>query len=157
MVNTLHKSLNFSFKIPVGKAFKLLEVTSSNNSSKHFKNYKKFKAMTQIKQAKTKNLSEVGESIGLAEGKKLVDAFKQANPDATLGYYIGRNILDQIMAQPGCVGINFRKCLTETNQEHLVYTAVDAEGKDILEYSVVTKTGDVVKEKGIVADRTIWF
>jgi len=113
--------------------------------------------MTQNTQTQTKNLAEVGENIGLQEGKKLVKAFKEANPDATSGYYIGRNIIDQILAQPGCVGINFRKCLTETNQEHLVYTAVDAEGKDILEYSVVTKTGDVVKENGIVADRTIWW
>lgn len=110
--------------------------------------------MTQITQTKT--LAEVGEHIGLSEGKQLVKAFKQANPDATSGYYIGRNIIDQILAQPGCVGINFRKCLTETNQEHLVYTAVDADGKDILEYSVVTNTGDLVKQEGIVADR-IWI
>jgi hypothetical protein len=112
--------------------------------------------MTQSTQTQTKNLAEVGENIGLAEGKKLVVAFREANPDATTGYYIGRNILDQILAQPGCVGINFRKCLTGANQEHLVYTAVDAEGKDILEYSVVTETGDLVKQDAIVADRTIW-
>lgn len=104
----------------------------------------------------TKNLAEVGEDIGLTEGKQLVKAFKAANPDATQGYYIGRNILDQILAQPGCVGINFRKCLTNLNEEHLVYTGVDAQGKDILEYSVVTNTGDVVKQNGIVADK-IWI
>lgn len=112
--------------------------------------------MTQIKQTQTKLLAEVGENIGLSEGKKLVNSFKQANPDATSGYYIGRNIIDQILAQPGCVGINFRKCLTELNQEHLVYTAVDATGKDILEYTVVTNTGDLVKQEAIVADR-IWI
>ena len=104
----------------------------------------------------TKNLAEVGEDIGLTEGKQLVKAFRTANPDAIQGYYIGRNIIDQILAQPGCVGINFRKCLTNLNEEHLVYTGVDAQGKDILEYSVVTKTGDVVKQNGIVADK-IWI
>lgn len=109
----------------------------------------------------TKSLAEVGEDIGLEEGIKLVTAFKEANPDATPGYYIGRNILDQILNQPGCVGINFKKCLSENNEEHLVYTGVDADGKDILTYSVVTTTGDIVKENGIVADRiiidwTIW-
>lgn len=101
----------------------------------------------------TRNLAEVGEDIGFAEGKQLVNAFKEANPDATQAYYIGRNILDQILAQPGCVGINFRKCLTNLNEEHLVYTGVDATGKDILEFSVVTKTGNVEKQNGIVADR----
>ncbi|HUS01721.1 MAG TPA: hypothetical protein VMY77_08340 [Chitinophagaceae bacterium] len=111
--------------------------------------------MTQHELVEIKNLAEVGEDIGLAEGKQLVKAFVEANPGATKGYYIGRNIIEQILSQPGCVGINFRKCLTETNEEHLVYTGVDTDGKDILEYSVVTNTGDVVKQNGIVADR-VW-
>ena len=113
--------------------------------------------MVQNTLLETKNLAEVGENIGLTEGIQLVKAFKEANPTATQGYYIGRNILEQIMSQPGCVGINFRKCLTNMNEEHLVYTAVDAEGKDILEFSVVTPTGDIVKQDGIVADRTIFW
>jgi hypothetical protein len=103
----------------------------------------------------TKKTATVGENIGLAEGKQLVENFREANPNATPGYYIGRNIIDQILNQPGCVGINFRKCLSDMNEEHLVYTGVDAEGKDILSYSVVTNTGDIVKEDGIVADRII--
>ena len=113
--------------------------------------------MTQNSLLETMSLSEVGENIGLTEGIQLVKAFKEANPDATAGYYIGRNILEQIMAQPGCVGINFRKCLTNMNEEHLVYTAVDADGKDILKFSVVTNTGDIVKKDAIVADRTMWW
>ena len=113
--------------------------------------------MNQNTLVETANLTEVGENIGLAAGIELVNAFKAANPTATSGYYVGRNILEQIMAQPGCVGINFRKCLTNLNEEHLVYTAVDADGKDILNYSVVTNTGDIVKQDAIVADKTIWW
>lgn len=113
--------------------------------------------MTQSALLETKNLTEVGEDIGLTEGIQMVNAFTEANPTATPGYYIGRNILEQIMAQPGCVGINFRKCLTIMNEEHLVYTGVDADGKDILKYSVVTNTGDFVSKDGIVADRIIWW
>ncbi len=110
--------------------------------------------MTKHELLETKTLAEVGEDIGLTEGIQLVKAFSQANPEATKGYYIGRNIIDQILAQPDCVGINFRKCLTNLNEEHLVYTGVDADGKDIVGYSVVTVTGDVVKQNAIVADRT---
>lgn len=113
--------------------------------------------MNQNALVETKSLAEVGENIGLSEGIALVNAFKNANPTATQGYYIGRNIIEQILAQPGCVGINFRKCLTNENQEHLVYTAVDADGKDILEYSVVNTTGDIVKQDAIVADKTLWW
>jgi len=113
--------------------------------------------MTQKTLVETKTLAEVGENIGLKEGRELVNAFRAANPEATKGYYIGRNILEQILAQPGCVGINFRKCLTNMNEEHLVYTGVNAEGKDILEFSVVTNTGDIAKQEAIVADRTIYW
>ena len=102
----------------------------------------------------TRNLAEVGEDIGLNEGIQLVNAFREANPDATPGYYIGRNILDQVLSQPGCVGIRFRKCLTN-NEEHLVYTGVDADGKDILSFSVVNNNGDLEQYNGIVADRVI--
>ena len=38
-----------------------------------------------------------------------------------------------------------------------MYTGVDAEGKDILEFSDVTKTGDIVKQDAIVAYKTIWW
>lgn len=113
--------------------------------------------MTQNALLETKNLAEVGEDIGLTEGIELIKAFRAANPTATPGYYIGRNILEQILAQPGCAGINFRKCLTNQNEEHLVYTGVDADGKDIIEYSVVNPAGDLQKEEGIVADRTIYL
>jgi len=110
--------------------------------------------MTQVT-IDTKKTASIGENIGLAEGIELVQNFRQANPNATPGYYIGRNIIDQILNQPGCIGINFRKCLSENNEEHLVYTGVDAEGKDILEFSVVTNTGDLVKNEGIVADKIV--
>ena len=112
--------------------------------------------MTQHELLETKTLAEVGEDIGLAEGIKLVNAFAAANPEATKGYYIGRNVIDQILSQPGCVGINFRKCLTNLNEEHLVYTGVDADGKDILNFSVVTINGDIVNQNAIVADK-VWI
>ena len=113
--------------------------------------------MTQNSLLETMSLAAVGENIGLAEGTQLVKAFQEANPDATSGYYIGRKILEQIMAQPGCVGINFRKCLTNLNEEHLVYTGVGADGKDILQFTVVTNTGDIEKQDAIVADKTMWW
>ena len=80
--------------------------------------------MTQNELLTTKTLADVGEDVGLAEGVKMIQAFQVSNPDATQGYYIGRKIIEQVLAQPGCVGINFRKCLTELNEEHLVYTVL---------------------------------
>ncbi len=112
--------------------------------------------MEQTTLLQTSNLTEVGEDIGLSEGRKMVSDFKKANPDATQGYYIGRNIIEQILEQPDCVGINFRKCLTENNEEQLVYTGVNSKGRDIIEYPIVTSTGDIIKKDGVVAD-IVWI
>jgi len=111
--------------------------------------------MTQNGLVNTKTLQEVGEDVGLEAGVKMIQAFQAANPEATQGYYIGRNVIEQILAQPGCVGINFRKCLTELNEEHLVYTGVDTDGKDIIQYSVVNASGKIVKQNAMVADK-VW-
>lgn len=100
--------------------------------------------------------ADVGQDIGQEEGYKMVSAYREANPEAVPGYFIGRNILEKVLNQPGCIGISFRKALNEAGEEHLVYTGVDAEGKDILTYSVVTPVGDIEQHNGIVGDRIIW-
>lgn len=100
--------------------------------------------------------ADVGEDIGREEGYKMVSAYREANPEAVPGHFIGRDILEQILNQPGCVGISFRKGLNEAGEEHLVYTGVGADGKDILTYSVVTPVGDIEFQNAIVADKSIW-
>lgn len=111
--------------------------------------------MKQIALLETQKTADVGADIGLEKGLGMVNDFKTAHPEATPGYYIGRTILEKIMSQPGCVGINFRKGLNEMGEEHLVYTGVDADGKDIFTYSVVETTGDITTKEGIVADKII--
>ncbi|MCO6496702.1 MAG: hypothetical protein J5I50_03455 [Chitinophagaceae bacterium] len=108
------------------------------------------KALLEKKNAK------VGADIGHEEGHKMVTAFREAYPDAVPGHFIGRNILVEILNQPGCVGITFRKGLNDAGEEHLVYTGIDASGNDILTYTVVTHQGELESKEGIVADKTVW-
>ena len=98
----------------------------------------------------------VGEDVGLEEGCKMVNAYREANPKEIPGHFIGKDILMRILAQPDCVGITFRKGLNEAGEEHLVYTGIGKDGKDILTYSVVTTIGDIEVREAIVGDRTIW-
>lgn len=102
----------------------------------------------------TKSLAEVGEDIGISEGTEMIASFRIANPQATTGYFIGSEILKQILLQPGCVGINFRKGLNASNEEHLVYTGVDVDGRDILNILAVEHNGQLVQKNGIVANRS---
>ena len=55
----------------------------------------------------SKCTANVGEEIGLEMGARFISAYRNANPTDALAYYVGRNILEQVMAQPGCVGIHF--------------------------------------------------
>jgi len=104
-------------------------------------------------QLKTKPVAEIGEEIGLELGNQMVKAFAVANPNEVQSYTIGRNIIDQILAQPGCVGIKFYNAINEKGEKTLVYLGIDRNGRTILEFSMVNSLGALQIEKGIVADR----
>jgi hypothetical protein len=98
-------------------------------------------------------IEAIGEEIGLELGTQMVKSYQQANPSDVHSYLIGRNIIEQILAQPGCVGIQFYNAYNEIGEKTLVYVGVDEFGKSILEYKVVNSAGQLNLEKGIVADR----
>ena len=101
----------------------------------------------------TKNVAAFGEEIGLELGTQMVKAYQVANPTELRSYVIGRNVIDQILAQPGCVGIKFFNAYNENGEKTLVYLGIDARGKAILQYTCVNQHGILENEKGIVADR----
>ena len=95
----------------------------------------------------------VGEEIGQQLGAQMISAYRKQNPEDVVSYFIGRNILDQILAQPGCVGLKFYNAYNEVGQKTLVYVGVNREGADMLTISTVGVDGAFNSEKGIVADR----
>lgn len=101
-----------------------------------------------------KDLKTVGEEIGKELGAKMIMDYATANPTDTKNYYVGRQIIDQILAQPGCVGMRFYNAYNEKGEKTLVYVGVDETGKDIIKYSVVNSAGTIVSDDGIVADRS---
>lgn len=104
-------------------------------------------------QTLVKQVSSIGEEIGLELGNEMVLNFQENNQDANQFYVIGRNIIDQILAQPGCAGIKFYNAYNEMGEQTMVYVGLDKEGKTILEYSSVNQAGALETYKGIVADR----
>lgn len=95
----------------------------------------------------------VGEEIGQQLGAQMISAYRKQNPEDVVSYFIGRNILDQILAQPGCVGLKFYNAYNEVGQKTLVYVGVNREGADMLTISTVGVDGAFNSEKGVVADR----
>jgi hypothetical protein len=100
-----------------------------------------------------KNLAQVGEEVGLELGTQMVTNYRQANPTDVQWYMIGREIMEKILAQPGCVGMKFYNAYNEAGEKTLVYVGINQDGKAIVDYSIVTAEGQLSSEKGIVADR----
>ncbi|ULQ56671.1 hypothetical protein KJS94_00480 [Flavihumibacter rivuli] len=102
----------------------------------------------------TQNLAAVGEEIGAELGAKMVKDFQDQNPIETKAYFIGRNIIEQILNQPGCVGIRFYNALNEAGQKTLVYVGIDSNENIISEYKVINDQGQLETVNAIVADRS---
>lgn len=109
--------------------------------------------MNKVEQVVAKPLAQVGEDIGLAEGAAMVQAYREANPQDTISHIVGRNIIEQILAQPGCEGINIASAAKENGERTLVFIGVDADGQAITSYPVINVGGQLEQKDAIVADR----
>lgn len=96
----------------------------------------------------------VGEHIGAESGAKMVKTYFDAHPDQAYGHLIGREIIEKIMAQPGCAGLSIYPGYNEAGVRQLVFSGVDADGDQILQYTVIGDSG-LESREGIVADRII--
>jgi len=102
----------------------------------------------------TLNYANIGEPISHELGAKMVKDFQDAYPDfPSKCYNIGRNIIEQILSQPGCVGLRFYNAIDETGKKTLVYVGVDKNGNAILEYSAVDETGKLERVEALIGDR----
>ena len=100
-----------------------------------------------------KECATIGEEISHELGNEFMSSFRKAYPTELAGYTVGRNIIDAILAQPGCVGLRFYNALNEAGEKTMVYVGIDAEGKDILKRTVVMEHGGLSDLDGIMADR----
>src|SRR5690348_7102268 len=111
--------------------------------------------MMQTELLTKRNIATIGEEITHELGAELVTNYRKAHPNDVQGYIIGKEILNQILAQPGCAGIQFYNAINELGQKTLVYVGLDQNGKQLINYTVVTTDAQIQTEKGIVADRSI--
>ena len=100
-----------------------------------------------------KKVASIGEEIGLELGTQFIKDYQAANPTDIQYYVIGRNIIDEILSQPGCVGLRFYNAYNEIGEKTLVYVGLNKDGKAIVEYTCINNEGVLESQKGIVADR----
>ena len=109
--------------------------------------------MSQKELLTKKDYAAIGEAISHELAADFVKAYETTYPTEVRGYVLGRNIIDRILAQPGCVGMSFSYGLNEAGEKTLVYVGVDAQGHDIAKTTVVMSSGSLVEADGVIADR----
>ena len=95
--------------------------------------------------------TQVGENIGYEKGAKMIKANYDQNPDDVVAHFMGRDIIEGILAQPGVNGIRMFYAQNELGLRQLILVGADATGKNILEYKTEGVDGELVKKTGIVA------
>ena len=102
------------------------------------------------------NFANVGEAISHELAAKMVKDFHDANLEGvSKSFIIGKNIIDQILAQPGCVALNIFNGIDEDGRNTLVYAGIDKNGHTILDYPGVNEKGQLGRVEALIGDRTI--
>lgn len=100
---------------------------------------------------------ETGEDIGYEKGAKMVkNYFDQNNDNEILSSFIGRNIIEDILAQPGVVGITMLSGLNELGQPKPVLVGVDSEGDYVLNVTTIGNKGEIVRQRGVITSGIIY-
>ena len=100
------------------------------------------------------NYEAIGEPINHELAAKMVKDYEDAYPGQELFYCVGKNIINQILSQPGCVAMRFHNAIDENGNHTLVYAGVDKKGATIMEITAVNKDGQIAKVDALIGDRT---
>ena len=108
------------------------------------------------------NYANVGEAIDHELGAKMVKDYQDAHPtEMAQCFTVGKNVIEQILAQPGCVALRYYNAIDETGKQTLVYAGVDEKGNTILEYPAIDGSGKLGKVEALIGDKSMpsynWF
>ena len=95
--------------------------------------------------------AEIGDNIGYDKAAKMVKNYCDQQKENVTAHFMGRNIIEAILAQPGVVGIAMFNGINELGLQKPMLVGVDANGNNVLNVTTVADNGDIIKQKGIVA------
>jgi len=94
-----------------------------------------------------------GEDIGFELGVKLVKDYYDVTGVGT-AQFVGKNIIEKILSQPDCIGINIYNALNERSEKTYVLVGLNKENNPILKITAVNFEGQINHIDAIVADRS---
>jgi hypothetical protein len=72
-----------------------------------------------------------GGPILLATAATWTQKFRTDNPTAIKAHFFGSNIINDILAQPDCVGIRMYNAIDDSNAATIILVGVDSNAQDI--------------------------
>lgn len=72
-----------------------------------------------------------GGQISLLTGSIMTAEYRSQNPDETLGHFYGKEILNELLDQSGCMGIRIYYGIDEDGNKELVLAGADASENDM--------------------------
>ncbi|HEX8356987.1 MAG TPA: hypothetical protein VF610_06240 [Segetibacter sp.] len=94
--------------------------------------------------------SQVGENIGYEKGAKMVKNYHDQNNDQVSSHFIGRDMIEAILDQPGVVGITMLAGVDKFGAPQPVLVGVNADGDYVLNITSVDESGEISRKKGLV-------
>ena len=94
---------------------------------------------------------KTGENIGYEKGSKLVKNHYDQNQDDAIAHFMGREMIEAILAQPDVAGIRMFNGTNEMGLTQPILVGVDSNGDNIITFSTIADNGEIIKNKGIVA------
>ena len=75
-----------------------------------------------------------GAIITLAEGSEMTANYRETiSTGDTLAHAVGKNLVNAILNQTGCMGIRFYQAISNKGEKQLVAVGVDSNGDDIVQ------------------------
>lgn len=72
-----------------------------------------------------------GGEITIEQGANMTENYRNSHPEGLKGHFFGRDILEKILKQEGCVGIRMYYGLDEDDVQALVIVGADADENDM--------------------------
>ena len=78
--------------------------------------------------------------IDLNDAAKMTKDYRIANPGEILGGFFGKDAIEAILAQEGCVGIRYYHALTEDGKRTIVLVGAKEDQNDIVDGKIADYT-----------------
>lgn len=84
-------------------------------------------------------VKEAGKQINLTEGASLTSKYRASHPTWTKGHLVGKDRINEILAQSGCDGIRIYYGENNDGSQELVLVGVDSSGNDMTSGVIVDR------------------